>query len=325
MHEGRTMMAQWGFYGRQKESRELARYLQLDPAECDPEQRFFVAVGIGGRRGVGKNTLLEHVVAQHGWQDRLLVVTLPAAATDLRETNARFLQALERGLDQYGMEPLLSDMPPRQPKHADDYQIARVIRHLVRKDIIVCLDEVHAILETDMPTILQVLIDNLSRCTVPAADRAPGKLVLMGSHQQKFAQLQNATAPLQDRFDVLPLMPWSIDTVMDIAQVHGWDRRPARFQALWTAYDGMPREWERFARGPNTPERLHQGWEPPSGDEAWDRAQDEIWYKEFVRHERDRIQRIPVSAGTARPISSCRTPCATPSSGWGQTATPGRL
>ncbi len=122
---------------------------------------------------------------------------------------------------------------------------------------------------------------------------ATGQLVLMGSHQQKFGQLQNAGAPLQDRFDVLPLLPWSIATVMDIAQAHGWDRRPARFHTLWTAYDGMPREWERFARGPNTPERLRQGWEPPSDDEDQDRAQDELWYKAFVQYERDRIQRYP--------------------------------
>ncbi len=72
------MMAEWEFYGRHTASLDLARRLQIHPDQ--PYRRTkparFAAIGIGGRRGIGKNALLEHVAQQHGWQDRLLIVTL---------------------------------------------------------------------------------------------------------------------------------------------------------------------------------------------------------------------------------------------------------
>ncbi len=284
------MVQEWGFYGRQAEIKELARHLQIDPSECPVDRRFFVAVGIAGRRGVGKNTLLERVVNQYGYADRLLVVRLPPAQATLDDTYALFLRAFRTAIARHAMTPLLADMPPRDPELVDEGHMADIITHLVHKDIIVCLDEVHTIIGTTMPTILMGLIDDLASVNLQPAQRGPGKLVLMGSHQQKFAQLQAVSEPLHERFDSVQLMPWSVATVMDIARTHGWDRRPRRLHALWTAFDGMPREWERFAR--RGPEHLRQ-WSALTGDAHRDRADDQAWCQEFVRHERHMLDRYP--------------------------------
>ena len=280
-------MAQWEFYGRQAESRKLARLLAIDPDQQRDEPRFFAATGIGGRRGVGKNTLLEHVVAQHGRSDRLLIVTLPDEIDDDRKP-AAFMKAMMTALQEAGMRSLLDDMPAMVPY--DEWGLGQIIEHLVHKDIIVCLDEVHNILGTVIPSVLQRLIDGLGSLTIPMDKRARGQLVLMGSHQQKFGRLQDAKAPLAGRFLTMQLRPWSLATVMDIAQAHGWDRRPGRFHTLWTAYDGMPREWERFAQSRDTPPELRE-WEPPSGDPAMDHAADQDWRRDLVRHEREVLEK----------------------------------
>ncbi len=291
-------MAQWEFYGRATASRKLARLLAIDPAQQGDEPRFFAATGLGGRRGVGKNTLLEHVVAQHGRADRLLVVTLDDFGRDTmaaHEAEALFLATMEETIRERDLDHLCRDLVPRGDKITDAGRLIQIIRHLVYKDMIVALDEVHNILGTRLPSRLMRFIDDQTKACrgiLYATGQPPptGQLVLMGSHQQKFGQLQDAKAPLAGRFRTVQLRPWSLATVMDIAQAHGWDQRPGRFHTLWTAYDGMPREWERFAQSRDAPPELRK-WEPPSGDPVRDHAADQDWRRALVRHERAVLER----------------------------------
>ena len=72
----------------------------------------------------------------------------------------------------------------------------------------------------------------------------------MGSHQQKFDAMWESTAPLFQRNDgYIRLHQWKLSTVMEMAAEQGILESPGRFLALWTAFGGMPRNWERYCIG----------------------------------------------------------------------------
>jgi len=88
---------------------------------------------------------------------------------------------------------------------------------------------------------------------VPGVGRlfAPGKIVIMGSHQQKIDDQFKSNAALYQRDDNhVRLQHWTLPITMAMAAEQGILADPGKFLTLWTAYGGMSRNWERYCIGP---------------------------------------------------------------------------
>ncbi len=273
------MGREWKFYGREAEIEDLRIRLQLDSERREPP--VFRAFGIAGRRGVGKNELLEETVRRHGSQQNLLVVEMPDKTEDVD-----CLTRLQRTIHAARLSHLLHDMKPLRPEDARPDQCIDVIQHLLYKGLIICLDEFQNVRNTGLPGSLKMMIDGLrswdGRTLRRTGGPAPtGRLVCMGSHQQEFLAMFADSEPLHQRMHVeIHLDPWPLITVMDIARDQGWDRHPGRLLTLWTAFGGMPRNWERFVDPNKTPAILND-WSVPSRNGRTERQ----WRTAFIAHE----------------------------------------
>ena len=231
----------WRFYGREAEIESLKRHLCLDID--DLKQRRFRAFIVAGRRHVGKNALLMETHRLHGGDTPLLTVELP------EDTNAEeCLNELMSTIQNRDMSSFMHDMPERGSYCRDATRFADVVRHLVDQGIIVCLDEFHNAYRTGLESALKVIIDQIALAELGGQKRPPGQLVFMGSHQQYINRIFDYRRALNGRADVeVHLNPWSLSTVMDVADQHGWLRNVDRFLTLWSIWGGMPKNWERLA------------------------------------------------------------------------------
>ena len=276
-------MAEWGFYGRRQPAAELARLLQLKGSES--ERPAPLAVGLSGRLGVGKTTLLQHVLQRHGAADRMLYVWVPSSEYQTDACYWKLLKAIKEALQRTDRAALLDDMKPERglaDAQAPD-ECSTVIRHLLDKGVIIALDQAHHMLNTGLPAMLESIIQEQRDRSV--GERMPGRLVLLSSHQQQFPRLQEWRQPLQALVPGLELGPWSLATVMEVARDQGWDRRPDRLLTLWTAHGGLPGGWRRWAQDDALPDQLRQGWDQDADDSAGDRS----WHAAFVSHERQHL------------------------------------
>ncbi len=286
----------WGFYGREKKLEELSGYLHIHPLN---DRSFFSCTAITGRRGVGKNALLDECMTIYDKPDRLILFELPGNRTPAGANSiggrwpydAEVLEAIQMEMSTLGITWLLDDMPENWRVSRPSTLICRIIEHLVNKDYIVALDEVHNCGDqSHLPGDLKKLIDRLSRTknSVLCATGQPpptGHLVLMGSHQQKFQKMRRGDQPLAGRIHATAhLRPWRMETILNVARRHRWDRRPRRLLTLWTAFGGLPREWERFALLAGSDDHLAHGWPPLTGHHARDYRDDQAWHREFVAH-----------------------------------------
>ena len=113
----------------------------------------------------------------------------------------------------------------------------------------------------------------------------------MGSHQQKFQKMRRGDQPLGDRiYKTAHLRPWPMTTILDVVRKHGWDSRPRRFLTLWTAFGGLPREWERFALLSGQNSHLAHGWPPLTGHYTRDHRDDQQWHRDFVAHAKEHLR-----------------------------------
>ncbi len=307
----------WGFYGRDQEMASLAVKLQIETQNHD--RPFFLCTAITGRRGVGKNALLENTMRrfnteqararqkrpEHGRNgtDNLFLFELPPNMTPEgyvppNGTWPYDVECLIAMLDQLRESPfwpLVADheVARRDPRHGSPtWSMARLIQRLVYADVVVALDEIHnAHDKSILPGNLKYLIDGLTRnvkgiLTATGKRRPTGQLVLMGSHQQKFHRMLGAKQPLHGRVDnCLSLRPWMPSQIWEMARDQGWDRHPARLHALWSAFGGIPRHWERFATSLDTPSILHEGWAPTKDHPRAVQRRDREWLQRFVVHE----------------------------------------
>ncbi len=220
----------WGFYGREEEIKTLRWKLNLE--DEFPRRQTFHAFIIGGRRGVGKNSLLEETVRRYGDLKNLLVVELPGKGG----ASACLKQLILRAdhLDRL----LLTDRPSQSEHCSDDYYFAKLVRHLLDQGVIVCLDEFHNAEKTNLESALKLLIDDAKK---PSTPEPTGRLVFMGSHQQHVGRMFGPTRPLHLRaMTDIQLLPWSLPTTLSMAAEQGWSHRPARLLTLWSTFGGMP-------------------------------------------------------------------------------------
>lgn len=264
-------MAQWRFYGRDEELATLQSRLQLRPEERRPYK--FAAYYVMGRRGVGKTGLLDEAVRRSG--TRLPVVTFEFEGGD---NSAECLRKLVDRVNEQGHGALLDDLAPRRPTQTENSRFTDVMAHLIGKGAVVSLDEFHHADKHEfvggLVGGLKIMIDGFQG--VVNGTHPPGKLLLMGSHQQRMANLFLSDQPLHQRVELaLWLRQWPVGTVLEMAAEQGLLARPGRFLTLWTAYGGVPRYWERFAAN-------RQG----QMDGFRGTADEDAWRKDFIRTER---------------------------------------
>ncbi len=147
------------------------------------------------------------------------------------------------------------------------------VSHLIRKGVMVVFDEFHHAGDLGMVGAVQIIRDRLHF----DSNESPmvGRLVLMGSHQQRINRFFQIDAPLYGRAHrTVIVKPWTPAQVLEIAVHQGLLSRPGRLLSLWTAYGGMPKLWEEFARDGG---RVHA---------FRNDLDDRVWLERFLADER---------------------------------------
>ncbi len=261
----KRIMAAWHFYGREKELALVRDFIGRPN---------FAAGTIFGGRGIGKSELLVETRRRIGNTPSVLIFELEdPELEDQVAANDRLIQAIRDMLPQ----PVSSSIPPlddhraRQPKE----RFFQLVRHLLVHGVVVCLDEFHMAEPMGLEGGLKRLIDQ-SR---PLGDNPPGKLILMGSHQQQVLDMFRSTEPLHQRADgFVRLRQWKMQMVFEMASEQGLLQRPGRFLTLWCAFGGVPRNWERFAILPPGNLADMGAWK---SDDAWRMAFLD-WHREML-------------------------------------------
>ena len=264
-------MADWRFYGREPELERLGQLLQL---ETEPGRRRFNACRIMGRRGVGKSVIIGEVARRSNPDIPFVLCEVPNP--DLDGTPATALERLIRAADKAGCGAALAELPEPHPLLKNDLKMrfADVAGHLIDRGAVVALDEFQHADPLGLVSPIKLLIDHSTG--LRGGQKPRGKLVLTGSHQQRIIRMFRDDMPLYQRvYHSVRLRQWPVRTVLEMAAEHGLLSRPGRLLTLWTAYGGIPRNWERFVTASDGA-RLRGLHSPDDG--AWRRAflQDEL-------------------------------------------------
>ena len=239
----RLNVVNWGFYGRETEIEKLRIWLGLGRGVDGKNRQMFRAFAIRGQRGVGKKEVLIETHRRHGDDIPLLMVELP----DDGKGKTCVTDILDR-IHEQELHSLMHDAPERGPYCRDASWFVKIVRHLLSKGVIICLDEFHNARPAGLESPLKQMIDEQNSNLTQRRPQLPGKLVVMGSHQQHMAQMFGQRDPLFGRVPtIIALRPWSVSTVLDIAKRHGWLSYPERILTLWTMWGGMPESWKRLA------------------------------------------------------------------------------
>ena len=260
----------WRFYGRTKEINELQSLMLT---------KRFKSIAVLGGRGVGKTRLLEkvaEVVEAKPDGPPVIFIEIPILGTNdryelLNETVEKLLSiSVKKGLPPMRRITAPWSDEPANPK----ILFTETLRHLIRHGAIVMLDEFHNASALGLISEIKIVVDKFRM----AENRPPGQLLITGSHQQNILAMFRSDAPLYQRFyNKIKLSPLSVRSLLEMADDHGWLANPMRYLTLWTAFGGIPRNWERFAE----PENAVGFFDQWSDDDAWRTA--------FVKHEFSRV------------------------------------
>ena len=268
-----NVMTKWGFYGRKEELKRVGSFLR---------RADFGVMAIRGRRGIGKSELLAEGSRRGGGDPPLLMFELPEHRhEDQNAINLRLVREAKACLP----ASALVDLPDPDPENTGQMRFVEIIRHLLFQNVVVCLDEFHHASTEGfgLTSAMKRLIDASGPLRHP---RPTGKLIIMGSHQQQFDALFAADKPLFGRINkTIALKQWRIPTGLGIAAKHGFLRNPSRFLTLWTAFGGIPQNWEAFASSDDDAERLRDF-------SAW--PNDETWRSSFLDWQYRRLTRQPI-------------------------------
>ncbi len=233
-------MTGWRFYGRGREIGILERFMSEGPA--------FDAIAIRGRRQVGKSLLVGHFFRNRKSASPVIVCHLADAGDPFHFVHSLKAEVMD-------IRPGLLD--GFRPTGNDVFDFPRLTRHLLERGCTVVLDEFQRIdfngtFQGHLPSLFQKVLDDLRHSWDDSRKGGPDwrpRLVVMGSRQQKLMDMfHDPTAPMFNRIrKELHLKPWTFPEIAEMARDQGWDRRPDRLLALWTAYGGMPDHWQRFS------------------------------------------------------------------------------
>ncbi len=196
-------MKDWRFYGRRKEIAELQNGLELGTAQST---RHFHSLRVRGRRGVGKTHLLKQMKEYTPADVPFILYELPdptmysdgppspeAIIDGVKEVN----NSLQLEAEKAGLQNFEVKLPIRTSLYHDRIWFKEVLATLLKAGAVVVLDEFHLARDLGLASYVKQVIDEAGGCQ--GIYKNPGKLVLMGSHQQKFDGLFCPDQPLYGR------------------------------------------------------------------------------------------------------------------------------
>ena len=235
----------WRFYGRAKAKKNLKESLGFF---MEPDQRTFSAISVSGRRWVGKTHLIKEVLKEDPHHVPFIYYEVPdKQKKEYKDyTLDDALADFEKLAAKAGFPDIMDQLPLPldRPYYTVWSKCEDLILILMKRGVTLVLDEYHQAvpLGLSIPVIkaINVMRTDFSRDYT-------GKIILTGSHQQKFDQLFERDAALHGRISSgVRLEQWSVRTTMEMASEQGLLARPSQFLTLWTAYGGMPSHWKRY-------------------------------------------------------------------------------
>jgi AAA+ ATPase superfamily predicted ATPase len=210
-----SIRAEWAFYGRQTELRQLQSILS--------RRRWFF-LQISGRRRIGKTTLIQQALRAAD-VSKTLYIQIPDSDP------AGVVAACNGYLETFGLEERVYSLG----------ELAGLIARLAKAGYVVALDEFqyfHRKPLFDFCSLLQAEVDQLS---AKAGEVAGGLIVLGSLHAEMTALLDDRQAPLFNRTtDTLELGHLDIRSVLEILRAHA-DEDAERLLFLWNLFEGVPK------------------------------------------------------------------------------------
>ena len=261
------MTTQWKFYGRKKEIQTLEKFVN--------HRNGFSSLAIYGRRNVGKTALFRHftTIPERNHDSRKII---RCALTPSKGSCHRFVTNLQSAIMKADSS-LLDDYIAHENENFD---VVKLARHILENGHILMIDEFQRIrLDGDpiLEGLFQELIDDLRIPGPVWPDNWNPRLIVMGSEQQRLIEMfKHPRAPMFNRItDYLQMTPWAFSEFKEMVLDQGWDSHPNRLLTLWTAYNGLPRHWERFQNNSD----LSDFSRIPD---------DSAWTREFMKREEHR-------------------------------------
>ncbi len=236
----------WLFYGREEMKKDLGSSLQL---EISKKNRIFLSIRVVGQRWIGKTKLLLQMKDMAPPDMPFIIYEMPdPTKTDITKVIAELLEVGERK----GLQDMSRDY---YNSSVEEVNFQKILLNMFRQGTTVVLDEFHNADGYGLASYIKLAIDE-------AWDKKPlypGKLVMMGSHQQKVLAMFMADQPLYGRDKIYyHVRQWCLETTIKVAKEHGLLHDFNKFLTLWTAYGGIPNEWENFCVLPQYAP-LHKG------------------------------------------------------------------
>ena len=238
----------WRFYGRAKSKKNLKESLGFF---MEPDKRTFSAISVSGRRWVGKTQLIEEVLKEDPYHVPFIIYEVPdKQKKEYKDyTIDHAFSDLQKLTEQAGFTDIMDQLPLPldHPYYTVWSKCEDFLFILMQKKVVLVFDEYHQ----SVPLGLSIpVIKAINRVRKEFDIAFPGKIILTGSHQQKFDKLFERDAALHGRITSgVRLEQWSLRTTMEMASEQGLLASPNQFLTLWTAYGGMPSHWKRYCTG----------------------------------------------------------------------------
>jgi len=264
-------MANWRFYGRERETAELRSFM-FPESENGRKSKTPMCWLVAGRRGAGKTSLFHHAVSGNPWAKPVIHHEMNPA-----ETPRQAAAALMDSVSDAGCGGLLSELPSSEEMPDTPRPFKEVLCALFKGNAVVALDEFHHALKSRTAGSVKLAIDEWR---LLRGRESSARLLLMGSHQQRVREMVKSDGVLHGRVRrVLHLPEWDLDAVLAMASEQGLLRHPGKFMTLWTAYGGLPKHWEDL-------NNESEGQRSANLDAFKD---DGEWRRRFVEDERERL------------------------------------
>jgi uncharacterized protein len=228
-------VAPWNFYGRRQE-------LVATEALLARGKFFFCA--ISGRRRIGKTTLIQEVLRQHGHRHTLYV--------QIPDSDERgVIQAFEDSIEDMGAS---RDVAQHVCRSFGD--IAAALEALWKNGVVTVLDEFQYFNRKALsafPSHLQTIVDRAQTPHTAEGNRThqAGGLITLGSiHTEMTAILDDKASPLFNRVtDRIDMGHWDAETLFELFREHAiTDSHHQLF--LWSIFEGVPKFYrDCFAHG----------------------------------------------------------------------------